>query len=348
MIRESNKLIMNERYSGLDILKALSAFAVVCIHTGETPVCGGAQIALCRFSVPIFFMITGFFYCGTVKRNKEIKQIKKIFFMLVGSMLLYLLWLIVTAIKGDSIGKIKEVFTIKSAVRFLIFNAPPFGGHLWYLAAVLYVLVIVWILRKLVHDNYKKVLYAVTPVLLLGDLVIGKYSLLIFGREFPYIIVRNFLFVGIPYFTIGLFLREKENFILNINKAVRALFVILFVITNIAEHNMLVWFNINAERDHYISTTLLAVALFSLFMDSSWNVEGLSRVKKIGRDYSALIYIIHPIFIVILLETAIMLKVPDNIYGVIAPFIVFAISCAAYWVVLQIKKRIALKKQANF
>lgn len=335
--------IISERYSGLDILKALSAFAVVCIHTGSLPVCGGSQIALCRFAVPIFFMITGFFYCGTVKRKNEIKQIKKILFMLLGSMLLYFLWQIVIAVKGHSTEDITKLFTVKNAVKFLIFNDPPFGGHLWYLSAVLYVLVIVFLLRKFFPNKYKNILYAVTPFLLLGDLAIGKYSILLFEREFPYIIVRNFLFAGIPCFTIGLFLREKENLILKISKNIRLLFVIIFVITNILEHYILVFFGVNAKRDNYISTTLLAIALFALFMDRSWNDGNFGLIKTIGKDYSAIIYIIHLIFVKIAFNLSKMLHISD-VYGIVAPVVIFVLSCAAAWSVVQVKKRIALRR----
>lgn len=38
----------------------------------------------------------------------------------------------------------------------------------------------------------------------------GKYSILLWGCEFPYIIARNRLFAGLTYFSVGLLLREKK------------------------------------------------------------------------------------------------------------------------------------------
>ena len=61
-------------------------------------------------------------------------------------------------------------------------------------------LIIMHIFDKL---KIEKCLVFAAPFLLMGDLILGKYSVLLLGREFPYILVRNFLFVGIPYFCIG-------------------------------------------------------------------------------------------------------------------------------------------------
>lgn len=63
----------------VDILKALCAFLVVCIHAPFPGIVGDYFTALSRVAVPIFFMITGYYYAYTVKQNKSINQIIKIF-----------------------------------------------------------------------------------------------------------------------------------------------------------------------------------------------------------------------------------------------------------------------------
>ena len=59
----------------VDILKALCAFLVVCIHAPFPGIVGDYFTALSRVAVPIFFMITGYYYAYTVKQNKSINQI---------------------------------------------------------------------------------------------------------------------------------------------------------------------------------------------------------------------------------------------------------------------------------
>lgn len=97
-------------------------------------------------------------------------------------------------------------------------------------------------------------------ILLMGDLILGKYSVLLLGREFPYILVRNFLFVGIPYFCIGRLIRN--GFGQKVKKKVLTIFLIVFSATSLLERFALVSLNVNSARDHYISTTLLAITVF--------------------------------------------------------------------------------------
>lgn len=154
-------------------------------------------------------MITGYFYSDTVARHKEERQIRKIFFLVVEANAIFFIWNIALGIlrRDSMVTYVQEIFTGKSILKFLVLNESPLAGHLWYLGAILYVLVIVLLVDKL---KSRKALYCLTPVLLIADLVFGKYSLLIFHREFPYILVRNFLCVGIPYFCIGNLIREKR------------------------------------------------------------------------------------------------------------------------------------------
>ena len=119
------------------------------------------------------------------------------------SNVLYLVWTCFYALlSGNSL-----TITPNVIIDFLVFNESPLGGHLWYLGAILYTLISVRMVQS--FGNIKH-LYYLIPILLLGDLILGKYAILILGREFPYIIARNWLFVGIPFFSIGMLMREKK------------------------------------------------------------------------------------------------------------------------------------------
>ena len=54
-------MIQCRRQSGFDIVKALACVAVVLIHYNFKGDVGGVVKSLCRFAVPVFFMISGFF-----------------------------------------------------------------------------------------------------------------------------------------------------------------------------------------------------------------------------------------------------------------------------------------------
>lgn len=170
-----------------------------------------------------------------------------------------------------------------------------------------------------VFDTLKigKYLGFVTPFLLMGDLILGKYSILLLGREFPYILVRNFLFVGIPYFCIGRLIRN--GFGKRVSKKVLAILLITFSATLLLERFALVNFNANAIRDHYISTTFLAVTAFLFALKCHGNNKILA---SIGRKYSTWLYIWHPIFIICIDAIAHKVRV-YSIYKFIAPVMVY-------------------------
>lgn len=182
--------------------------------------------------------------------------------------------------------------------------------------ALLYVLIIVFLLKS----NYKR-LRLLIPILLLGDLVLGKYSLMILGREFPFIYCRNWLFVGLPYFLLGDLIKEKWKYETLKNRTLYLL-MIGFAVSNLLERYVLVLWGINGHRDHYVCTTLLAISLFLLFLQYKGNT--MESIAKLGRKHSTMIYIIHPTFIS--LYNAVsdrFCPIVKNIYVIMAPIIVF-------------------------
>lgn len=331
---------MNEkRFDGPDILKAICAFLIVCIHAPFPGIIGTCVTAIARVGVPVFFMITGYFYDTVIEKGKELYQIKKIFLLMIFSNILYFVFDIIVSLRDCAVSEfLHSTFTLKSLIKFLLFNESVLHGHLWYLGAILYVLVIFKLLRKFV-PKWKTAVYAITPFLLIEDLVLGKYSILLFGKEpFPAFALRNFLFVGIPYFTIGYFLKENRRKIDSFrkHKALCGLLALLFAGTTLFELFILKYLDANATRDHYISTTFLAIILFIIFTDDCWNGNKFKLTKKIGKDYSALIYIVHPIFINIFNEIASMASA-QRAYSFVKPIIVFAVTALFAFLYYKIK-----------
>ena len=325
------------RADNIDILKAICAFLIVCIHVPFPGRTGTYFTTLTRVAVPVFFMITGYFYSDTVARHKEKQQIKKILCLAVEANILFFVWNVILNIlrKESIISYTQSIFTGKSILKFLVMNESPLAGHLWYLGAILYVLVIVLLVDKL---NCRKLLYYLTPVLLIADLAFGKYSLLIFHREFPYILVRNFLCVGIPYFCIGNLIREKR-YSEKWNKKVLQGLIIVFAITSFAERFILVSAGLNATRDHYLSTTLLAICLFVYTLKSNWHNKGLT---VIGRKYSTWLYVIHPIFITVFSIVVGKLGL-KSVYRCVAPIVVYC-ATLTFLIILQ-KVKMAMKSK---
>lgn len=333
-----------KRNHGLDLLKVICSFMVICLHTPFPGFIGKITIPLTRIAVPLFFMITGYYYSSTIQRKKEKKQLKKIFHMFVGANLLFFAWSLIKSYTANdfTLITISNMFSMKSMLKFVLLNESPFSGHLWYLGAILYVLLIVFVFERK-WDRQK--LYPIVPFLLLTDLVFGKYSLLLFGQVIPYILVRNFLFVGLPYFLIGDML-YRYNTRINPKKAV--LLIIVFSCTTLFERAILGAFNLNAERDHYISTTFLAVFVFLLAVQSNGkrNHKWYDTLCYIGSRLSSSIYMIHPIFITIIAKVISVLShyIPLSIaYSYMAPFVVFIFTTIVSWMLHSVAEKSKMK-----
>lgn len=312
------------RKIGIDILKFIASFAVVYIHFSIQGEFGQMLVSLQRWAVPIFFMITGFFYHRTVANGNENKQICKILKLCIYANFLFLIYKIAVTILSHEnlILCLTEIFSVKRIIKFILFNESPLAAHLWYLSAILYVLVIMKFVNK--YNKYK-LLYIATPILLALDLIFGKYSLVFFNTEIQYVLVRNFLFVGIPYFTLGMYINnvfktKKYNRFIN-NKKVLIILIVFFIVTTILERTILIHFNVNAVRDHYISTTFLVISLFIYFanFENTTNNKMLKIISEFGRKFSTGIYIFHPII------GAVCNKIfkGSTVYNYLVPFIVF-------------------------
>lgn len=272
------------RNYSLDILKFLCAVLVVLLHI-KTP-WTEYILPITRAAVPCFFIISGYFLYQ--EDEQSLQRIKRSFVkvgtILLWSSVLYALFKLITTSINIS---------YRDIIDFVLFNVNPFGYHLWYLSAYMYVLVIFYICVK---EHVVNLLFIVSPLLLLADLILGKYSLLTLGIELNYIYIRNFLFVGIPYFSIGVFIKKKVRYNNGNICAYKYLFlggVVLFSLTSLFERYLLENYGINATRDHYISTTLLSICLFLLAI--SFSQMRSSVWVLLGAKYSLYIYVLHPL-----------------------------------------------------
>ena len=281
-----------ERREQIDALKAICAFFVVCLHAPFPGLVGEYVNVLSRMAVPIYFIITGYFYLDIEKGGRQAQQIKKILKLMLLANFVYLLWDGFYALISANFGSFLAKFTFRHLLDFLMFNDSPLASHLWYLGALLYALFLLWLADKW---HCRRILYCMAPLLLIGDLVFGKYSFLIFKREFPVLLVRNFLFVGLPYLCIGMMIRNGLG--RKLKKWVLVGAVMLFCLSSLLERYLLISTQMNATREHYISTTFLAVSLFLLSLKARHVIKPLAWI---GRKCSAWIYILHPIFLTVI------------------------------------------------
>ena len=289
-----------QRWTCIDILKCLAALAVVEIHKPLKVQSGAELLILCRFAVPVFFMITGFFYSETVAHRRELKQIGKILTITIGANLFYLIWKVLLALEDEN--NIKDALLARFEERmpedFILWNFSPLSPHLWYLQALVYVLVIAFIVE---HLGLRKLAYLAIPVLLAGNLIKGNYPLLLLGKDYCHVYyARNFLYCGLPFFWLGCLFGERKEALEGCldKKKMTLLLGGILVFWNMAlmEQRWLTKMNALGTEEEYGGTIFLAVCIFLLFIgwQNFYKENVVTRIMaKIGKDYSMLIYVLH-------------------------------------------------------
>ena len=287
---------MSKRINSIDILRMAAAFLVVLGHDTTAFVYPYVS-SICYSSVLMFFAVSGYFYC--VPKEKKKGRIKKIFILTVITNIAFFLFYAVVSLKDTGIvNYLAKTFTIDNMLKFIVLNDSPFSEHLWFLSALLYCMIIDYFLSDFLMKR-KKICIAMIVILLLCDLIFGKYSLLLFRTEFDIVYLRNFLFVGIPFFYIGKLFKSIDVSKIKIKNISLAFLIVLFCATTMVEKYTLMYFGVYARREQYLSLTLLTVVVLLFVLKNPLENPGRlsGYIAYSGRKYSLAIYVVHPILI---------------------------------------------------
>lgn len=271
--------------SNINLLKSLCAFLVILIHI-LTPYTS-KYMPILRMAVPCFFIISGFFMSKSDSEQSTIKRMKKTFNILLWAVGLYFIlwsWLYFSYNYVSM-----DWLNIESLKNFLLFNEIHFGFHLWYVAAYLYVLIIWLGFQKIKKTKW---LAHVAPIFSLVGIACSTYSIYTLKAVYELFYFRNFLFVGLPFFSVGYLIGLYEERVRNfMSKKQLICAVLLLVVGTLAEDFFVRDYGTKGVGDLNFSVAFLAIAVFCLFLklDVKENV-----FTKIGQYDSLYLYILHP------------------------------------------------------
>lgn len=187
-------LAAGSRNSGLDALRLIAAVLVCVQHTISNTGVLGYIVAITSIDVPIFFMITGF-YLDSIDLKKQIKKIIKIIIEM------FALYILLEGAQYAVAGKWEYFLGLlaskENILRFVVYNDPVVADHSWYLFALLYSFPIIY---ALVKRKKKGLLVFLMICTFIYSFAFGKYSVMIFGRDYPSYFTRSFVGgYSIPY-----------------------------------------------------------------------------------------------------------------------------------------------------
>ena len=282
---------MDNRNHSIDILKFVCSILVIFGHTYYWRYFH-ELLPVLRCVVPCFFIISGYLLFDEERQMIQPDRLKRNIIHIVKislwATLFFIVWQEVLYITSHN-GHI-WVPSLKSMMQWVFLNQNPFVYHLWYLFAYLYVLLIIMLVNKY---NKWKMLYYLIPLLLAPHCV-----LLLSNLNCSFLYVRNFLFIGLPFFAIGTIIKSKSSIIIDKtkkNKVVLIVSIIVFSITTLLENKFL----LSGEKPAvklYFSSVILAICLFLLAL--SFESKQKTWFSDIGEKDSLYIYIFHPVFIV--------------------------------------------------
>lgn len=308
--------LLLERHTTIDVLKCICAFLVVLIHCAYPY--KQHILPITDIAVPLFFVCSGYF---VYEKGRNVKRIRRITHIIIWSFAFYL-------IKTEIFHLVtkKEFFipTNKDVINLIIFNEVVFSIHLWYLAAYLYVLIIIYFIDK--YSLWKYSFYSIIPLLAIGTFIKQHISKTCPEDIFYY---RNFLFVGLPYVLTGAYIR---NFPTKKTKRMSVSLTIIISFLFFCRYQTCTNFILDDSNLY-----LLVVLLFMLTLTLDTGKKGCI-LSYFGQHYSLYIYIFH----LVIASTMELLanNFPTQIsiyYMYINPLCVFALSIIFTWILKNMK-----------
>lgn len=171
----------------------------------------------------------------------------------------------------------------KKAIVFLFLNDSPFRTHLWFLNALLYCYIIVYMYKKYIKKEFYNVAFLIGAIFLISCYIIISIIFMQTHTNKIYLI-RNFIFIGLPFFYIGNYIRRTEISSKIKNKSLIVIMIISIIMLFI-EAKLYI-------SEMYIGNVIFAISVF-IFSIKNPNIK-LKILEIIGDKYSLYMYILHP------------------------------------------------------
>lgn len=289
-MKKPNHSLSVDRDLGVDVLKTLSAFLVVVIHSKiqldsiNTSLAYG-MIAFARLGVGCFFIISGYYFPILMQKGKLKGHLAKIFRLALWTMVLYIIFnmLYNQVVWHDYYIPIEKATDVTNILKFVVLNESIVDIHLWYLFAIGYTMLFCYLFYR--YDKIKA-LYLISACLFVGGIIVGYLGY--FSTQ------RSWLFYGIPFVAAGIFIRERGQALLSrLDVSTIVLTLSIGLLITVAEA---VYLGVN--RDYYILSIVLASLALLLAIKvnpliGELNNRYVSSLCVIGVKYSMYIYIFH-------------------------------------------------------
>lgn len=320
----------------LDLIRFLAAFSVILIHSPLPGKIGQTVEAVSRVAVPLFFMVSGY-YAAVKSKKKLLLSARKTAIILLWSVGVYFAWGILWSVyKGTTAEYLNSIFSVRCLLETVVINNGVLLGHLWFLLALLYCyLLYAWLFTK--APLFVRICISVT---LYAGFFVVREILKANGISDPVYYLRNFLFVGIPFFLLGGIVHRLRDRLLRLPAFVWLLIACVGITAAVVER---FWVGC---CDLYIGTGIAVVALFVFAQKPELSVGNV--LASLGEKFALDIYVFHSVIITILNGAASVAGVLNwGVFPWLRPAIVLIMSIGVAYLRYSVKKKL-LKSRTTF
>lgn len=315
------------KYDSLNTLKGLACIGVILMHCVFPGVFGKTLQYLFKFSVPVFFMISGFFLAGADggdERRKIRRQLGKLLRMLLFAFCFYgVVTLVMNSLCIEDFSAsawLAHIFRPSILPRKILIGT-FFNGTMWYLYSLIWAYVLIALLSHWIP--IRRALW-LAPVLLCLHVLSRTYIKAQGFEWYDAAYFRSFILYSVPFILAGYWVSVSRQYILRQKHDWPLLLVAI-----VGGSLQFVEFTLFKQSlDFYFGTILYSLALFALAIRHP-HTKVSRAINYIGEQLSMPIYIIH-VFVIRLLVLA---EMSQWIRPILA--IVFAIALAYIWVAYQ-------------
>lgn len=205
--------ISSGRNESMECFKLVASFFVLLIHIKFPEPVGDLVTSLARFAVPVFFAISGYFSYQT-RADRLLKRIFHIARLYIAAIVICAVLGGLTAVgNGESLKGFLWGYVpgTENLAKLMLLQDSFFtgSGFAWYLLSIGISYVFLWLYVPFFGEepvDYRP-LYIIGVVLMALHLLMGEMTHAA-GVSVPYMLYRNGLFMGLPLFTLGIFIRE--------------------------------------------------------------------------------------------------------------------------------------------
>ena len=316
-----NNVSYKEQITFIVLLRILAAFAVIVIHTRsmtfyETNIYNFVHACM-LWSVPVFFMITGYIFIG-VKKISDFSSIKNNVIKFV----------VVLFTLGFFYAICQRFFETRNFTVMLFINSfcdvlkGNLFDHMWYIYAIIGIYLILPMLSLFVNSNKKNLYILLVLTAVLGIIIPDICKMLNISTSFK-LPIGNYAFYVLAGATIKEISVDKLKVLRNISLLIIPLYILIYA------------YNIFVYDVFYASYTSILVASLSVsvFIICAYSFRNLNTNIIINSISECTwgIYLLHPFFIHVIVKLFKFTITPYNqlIFYPLSCIFIFLISYVA-------------------